>query len=336
MATKIKYNVKGVDSSGGDKPEQAKPGMYQAEIVEINERDSKSGNGAMLEVVFKIVSDSKGKKKNIAGINSKVWHYVMLEHEPSAFRLREFLEAIGKVKGKKGETGSLDIDSLIGTVLQVQLKSDRDQDGDYRPKVGKVLELAADAGDDEEEPDEDDEPDEDEEPEEDDADDEEEDDEDAVDLSELDRKQLKAFIKEEELDIKVTKPMSDDDIRDAIAEALGGDEEEEEEEEPEEDEDDGLDDLDRAGLKKHIKSNDLEVKVTKSMSEDDIREAIRALAGDDDDEEEEEDEAPDYSTWDVAQLNAELKERGLPVKGNKSAKVKALAKDDSTDDGDPF
>ncbi len=52
----------------------------------------------------------------------------------------------------------------------------------------------------------------------------------------------------------------------------------EEEEEEEEVEGDELDELDRSGLKKFIADNELEVKVFKSMSDDDIRTAIRALA----------------------------------------------------------
>ena len=83
-------------------------------------------------------------------------------------------------------------------------------------------------------------------------------------------------------------------------------EEEEDDEEPEESddeeeddsdeaEDDGLDDMDRTELKKYIKENDLEVSVKKSMTDDDLREAIReAMGGDDSEEEddEEEEEAP--------------------------------------------
>lgn len=60
------------------------------------------------------------------------------------------------------------------------------------------------------------------------------------------------------------------------------------EDEDDEDEDDGLDELDRAGLKKHIKAEGLEVTVKKSMSDDDIRAAIREVAGDDEDDDEEE------------------------------------------------
>lgn len=337
---KVKYNVKGVDSSGGDF-EKAKPGMYIAEIAEINDRESSSGNGAMLEVVFKIKSDSKGKKKDIAGIGSQVWHYVLLEHEPSAFRLREFLEAIGKVQGKKGEVGTLDTDKLIGLELQVQLKSDKDQDGEYRPRVGKVLGLSDAASDeDEDEPDEDDEDETDDEVEDDeeqDDDEEEDDDEEAIDLDELDRAELKKLIKDEELDIRVTKSMSDDDLREKIAEALGSDEDEDEddEEEEEDDDDDGLDDLDRSALKVLIKEHELG-SVKKSETDDDLRARLReadvSVAGDED---EDDDEAPDYSSWDLKQLNAELKERGLPVKGKMADKVDALVNDDK-DDKDPF
>ena len=69
----------------------------------------------------------------------------------------------------------------------------------------------------------------------------------------------------------------------------------EEEDDSDEAEDDGLDDMDRTELKKYIKENDLEVSVKKSMTDDDLREAIREVMGGDDSEEEddeEEEEAP--------------------------------------------
>jgi hypothetical protein len=59
-----------------------------------------------------------------------------------------------------------------------------------------------------------------------------------LELDELDRADLKAVIKEYDLDIKVTRSMDDDDIRAAITEAMG--EEEPEEEEPEEEEEEEL------------------------------------------------------------------------------------------------
>lgn len=65
-------------------------------------------------------------------------------------------------------------------------------------------------------------------------------------------------------------------------------EEPEEEEDDDEDEGDEFDDMDRTALKAYIKDNELDITVKKSMTDDDIREAIRAEVG----EEEEEDEKP--------------------------------------------
>lgn len=73
------------------------------------------------------------------------------------------------------------------------------------------------------------------------------------------------------------------------------DEEDEPEEEEAEDEDDGLDDMDRSELKKYAKEQGLEISIKKSMSDDDLREAIREAmddsdGGDEDEAEEEDDE----------------------------------------------
>lgn len=106
----------------------------------------------------------------------------------------------------------------------------------------------------------------------------------ATDLSKMDRAELKAYIKEKGLDVEVFRSMSDDDIREKIAEAEKGAEAEPEAEEPEKDgeEKDGevdLSELDRAGLKKLIADNDLAITVTKGMSDDDIRDKIAELLG---------------------------------------------------------
>lgn len=100
------------------------------------------------------------------------------------------------------------------------------------------------------------------------------------DFDSLTRSELKALIREHDLEITVKKSTSDDDLREAVREAMADDEDEDEEDEDDEDEDDGLDELDRAGLKAHIKANKLEVRVLKSMDDDAIRAAIRE-SGDD-------------------------------------------------------
>ena len=72
-----------------------------------------------------------------------------------------------------------------------------------------------------------------EEPEEEEPEEEDPEEEEGIDLEELSRKELKTLIKDQELDVKVTKNMTDDDIRKAIEDANEEPEEEEEEEEEE-------------------------------------------------------------------------------------------------------
>lgn len=75
------------------------------------------------------------------------------------------------------------------------------------------------------------------------------------------------------------------------------DEDSDEEDDEEDESGDEFDKLDRSALKKYIVDNDLEISVKKSMSDDDLRNAIRSAKSsapdvDDEDEDEEEDEAP--------------------------------------------
>ena len=93
--------------------------------------------------------------------------------------------------------------------------------------------------------------------------------------------------------VKKTAPAPEEDDEDAD-EAEGDDEEEDDSEEQENDGDE-FDDMDRSELKKYISKNGLNVSVKKSMSDDDLREAIRAAAKatDDDEEEDDDDEVED-------------------------------------------
>ena len=78
------------------------------------------------------------------------------------------------------------------------------------------------------------------------------------------------------------------------------DEDDDEDSDDSDDDDDELDDLDRSELKKFIKDKGLDITVKKSMSDDDLRDAIREKMKDsdedsdneDDDDEDEEDEKP--------------------------------------------
>ena len=93
--------------------------------------------------------------------------------------------------------------------------------------------------------------------------------------------------------VKKTAPAPEEDDEDAD-EAEGEDDEEDDAEEQENDGDE-FDDMDRSELKKYISKNGLNVSVKKSMSDDDLREAIRAAskATDNDEEEEDDDEVED-------------------------------------------
>lgn len=88
--------------------------------------------------------------------------------------------------------------------------------------------------------------------------------------------------------VKKTAPAPEEDDEDAD-EAEGEDDEEDDAEEQENDGDE-FDDMDRSELKKYISKNGLNVSVKKSMSDDDLREAIRAASKATDDEEEEDDD----------------------------------------------
>ena len=119
---------------------------------------------------------------------------------------------------------------------------------------------------------------------------------------------------------------------------------EEEEEEEEEESENGLADLTRTQLKQLIKDEELEVTVRKSMSDDDIREAIEEARPvdeeeedeeepeEEDDEEEEEDEEEaaqdNYDSMTPKALRQELKDRELPTNGAKSVLVARLRTDD--------
>ena len=94
----------------------------------------------------------------------------------------------------------------------------------------------------------------------------------------------KAYAKSEEEDEEEEKNEADDE-----------EENEEEEDDEEENNEDGdeFDSMDRVALKKYITANGLEISVKKSMSDDDLRNAIRSAAKSDDADEAEDEEEDD-------------------------------------------
>jgi hypothetical protein len=274
---KVKYNVKGVDSRGGPR---VKPGAYIVSVKEIEVGESKAKD-PMMTITFQVIKNADGTKSEFKGQTVRQW--ILLDHsdegarEAGQSRLRQFLEAIGQVQGTKGEQGTLDTNKAEGTELQLQISSDKDQDGEYMPRVKKMWGLDAEESESEEDggEDESEEPEEDEEPEE-----EEPEEEDAVDLDELDRSELKKLIKEEGLgslkDLGINKGTSDDDIRKIIAEKMGAEESEEEPEEESEDEAPDYSEWDAKQLKAELQERGLELdgkfaksKAVKALKEDD-------------------------------------------------------------------
>ena len=88
---------------------------------------------------------------------------------------------------------------------------------------------------------------------------------------------------------------SEDDDEEEKDEADDEEEDDEEENDEEENDEDGdeFDSMDRVALKKYITANGLEISVKKSMSDDDLRNAIRAEAKSDDADEAEDEEEDD-------------------------------------------
>lgn len=246
---------------GGGARVHVPEGDYRAKIKSVKFETSQSGNPMFVWIIV----GTEGRLKN-----KELKEYTALTKK-ALWKLRDLMEAaIGKSPGGKINVRKL-LDyckkNVVGKEVGITLEDD-----EYTNDKGKTfvsskikdyipiddLETGVDSDEDD--------------------DDVEDEDDDA--LADMDRVALKNHIATNGLDITVKKSMTDDDIREAIA-ALSEDEEDEEDE----DEDDGLDALDRVGLKKHIKSEGLEVVVKKSMSDDDIRTAILAASSDDDEEE---------------------------------------------------
>jgi len=94
-------------------------------------------------------------------------------------------------------------------------------------------------------------------------------------FDDMDREELKEYIAENELDVRVKKSYEDDEIRDLIREAMAITTAAENAPET----GDQFDDMDREQLKEFIAENDLDVRVKKSFEDDEIRVLIREAVG---------------------------------------------------------
>lgn len=244
---KIKYDVSSSDpdKAKGGQRQSPRPGLYVAEIIEINEtgaRDQRSGkpdpDRPMLEVIFQITDADKEKNKKYEG--SRMWHYPLLPGHPSfdqtAWKLDQFLQAIG-VATKKKRKGSFDPDDFIGTEVALMVRAGKDQDKNYRGEIAAVMEYDEDTFGEDSDDDDDDEMDDDdiEDREDDDEDEDEDDDEDGDDDDESDEDEEESYEDWSVADLRaecVERGLSKTGKKsDLVARLEENDEEEEEEEE---------------------------------------------------------------------------------------------------------
>lgn len=345
---KVKVNIKNVET-GGDLA-VIKPGLYPAKLVEATPRTSRNGN-EMVELVFEIRSgDYKGRK---------MWYYVVTDDESMEFRVAEMLVALGMAKEKNGKvtySGSFDPEGAVGANVKLKTRLGKDQNGDDRGEVAKMLpDKSSDADDDDD----------------DDGDDGEK------DYGDMSLSELKDEVSEVD---------EDQDVDDIIGKKKGAkakaaliewleenasDDDDDDDDGDSDDDDDNSDDDDdddqwsREELEE-MSDEDLETEAfepdddgeswidpddksdyftkkgkKKKLNRDKVIDAILESQdgdGDDDDDDDGDDDGdddnPDYSGWSIQDLKDELEKRELKTGGKKSVLIARLEKDDES--GDPF
>lgn len=176
------------------------------------------------------------------------------------YSMRDFDKALEGLQNfdEENEIGLFDDDAFLEHVEEIKAQYDNDDEDEKKPakaakaaktaKAAKVVKKTPEPEEQEEEQEEEEEPD----------NNEQEDDE----FTDMDRKALKAYISDNELDVVVKKSMSDDDLRDAIRKAKDVvKDNEEEEEEPEEEEE--QDDEEEEKPKSKITLSDIRAKLGK-------------------------------------------------------------------------
>lgn len=171
---KIKFQVEAnaFDQTGFS--EAPKPGVYVAQVKEINAGYSKGDDGQedksrpRLEVIYEIVDEKAKTKGNDGGSanGARIWDYVTFG-KGSQWKLASFLAAFG-LGDKTNTQGEFDTAKIAAKVADIstagkkvtketghpgmkcrlRLKADSDQDGNYRAKVASILPLAGDVDED--------------------------------------------------------------------------------------------------------------------------------------------------------------------------------------------
>ena len=215
------FGHKDAKSGGGGRNPRLPEGDYKAKIISAEKKESKNSGNTYIKYGFQIL-EGKHKGKKLSG-NATI--------TPKAlFWLRNMLEALGVEVPERAV--NLKYKKYVGSKIGITLEDD-EYEGKIKSEVSDFLDYdMVGAADDDEDEDDDDL----------DDDDVDEDEDDESDLDDMDRKELKAYIKDNDLDVKVTKKMDEDDIREAIGEAEG------DEDDDDEDDDDDLDEVDLEDL----------------------------------------------------------------------------------------
>lgn len=152
MAKIVEFDVSGVDpedATAGQDIEDPAPGVYQAQVREINPGYSKGDDGKpdksrpRLEVIYSIIGDAEGEEepleeKGFNGNNcrgARIWDYVSFS-EAAEWKLDQFLQSIGESTHKKRK-GKFDAEKhQEETIVRMRVKADKNLEGNYRAKVG--------------------------------------------------------------------------------------------------------------------------------------------------------------------------------------------------------
>lgn len=253
---KLKFAVDSVDYGQAGDFEQPKPGVYVAEIQEINAGYAKGDDNKpdrsrpRLEVIFGNLKKLDDPDDDT--VYARLWRYLSYSDAAEIY-MAQFLEALGVATEKKRK-GTWDPDEHIGKKVKIRVAADTDLNNEYRGKVAGVF-----AFDEDEE----------------DFDDEEEED---VDVDEEE---------EEEEDV------DEDDEEDEEDEDEDEDEDEEEEEEDEEEEDESYEDWTVAELKEECEARDLKTSGSKKALAKRLEQWDEENPDDDEeDDDDDDDEAP--------------------------------------------
>jgi hypothetical protein len=299
---RVKYDVRGVEGRT-----LLPAGVYNAKVFSADVTKPE-GKDERIELVLEIVGDKTHK-------GAKLYEYINLELDSAKWKLKEFLDAV-EVTGKNGkDSGTLDTDKIVGTVIGVKTwvrPADDARGFDEQARVRRMFAVDASSNGA-------------------DAEDLDDDDDAEGDYSDMDLAELKAELKERGLSTKGKKPalitrLEEDDAED-----------EDEDDDSEEGEEYEWDDIAELSLKELSELNDEEelgIKIRKKSDVDDIRtkiaEALEIEVPEAEDEDDE--ESDDYDEWDIDDLKEELGQRSLSTKGSKKLLVSRLRKDDAEED----